>query len=136
MHDYASLSQLSTHSLTSRYIRVIEFMQWNTKSNYESQHHKYKLSITQKSQLMSICLRLKHKLYITKEWLSSKCYNSHASYKIYNKRDYPSLAPLRLKRHALVVVLQIVCNGVILRITNTCIQRSSIYMVVMVATSV
>jgi len=36
----------------------------------------------------------------------------------------------------LVVVLHIVYNGVILRITSTCTQRSSIYTVVVIATSV
>jgi len=57
----------STHSLTCTwYIRVIEFKQRNTKSNSGSQHHNYKLSITQKNQLMSTCLRLKHKSYIQK----------------------------------------------------------------------
>jgi hemin uptake protein HemP len=41
-------------------------MQWNTKSNCESQRYNRKLFITQKSLLMSICLRLKHKLCIRK----------------------------------------------------------------------
>jgi hypothetical protein len=59
-----------------------------------------------------------------------------AIYKIYIKRDYPSPIPLRLKRQALVVVPQVVCNGIILRITSTCIQRSSIYTVVVLAISV
>jgi hypothetical protein len=59
-----------------------------------------------------------------------------AIYKIYIKRDYPSPTPLRLKRQALVVVLQVVCNRVILRITCTCIQRSSIYTIVLLVTSV
>jgi hypothetical protein len=40
-------------------------MQWNTKSNCGSQHYNRKLFITQKSMLMSICLRLKHKLCVS-----------------------------------------------------------------------
>jgi hypothetical protein len=59
-----------------------------------------------------------------------------AIYKIYIKRDYPCLTPLRFKQQALVVVLQVVCNGVILCITNTCIQIISIYAVVVIATSI
>jgi len=78
----------STHSLTCTwYIRVIEFKQRNTKSNCGSQHHKYKLFITQKSQLTSIYLRLMHRLYITKEWPSSKCYKSHRPHTNYTSKE-------------------------------------------------
>jgi hypothetical protein len=45
-------------------------MQRNTKSNHGSQHHNHKLSITQKSQLMSICLGFNIMIkYIVKDWL-------------------------------------------------------------------
>jgi len=78
----------STHSLACTwYIRIIEFKKRNTKSNCGSQNHKYKLFITQKILLTSICLRLMHRLYITKEWLSSKCYKLHQPYTKYTPKE-------------------------------------------------
>jgi hypothetical protein len=88
-------------------------MQWNTKSNCGSQHYNRKLFITQKSLLMSICLKLKHKLciqkngyiyvlqvtlaiykihkgdlsinYAYKRMATSTCYKSHLPYTEYTK---------------------------------------------------
>jgi hypothetical protein len=70
-----------------------------------------------------------------KEWLHLRV-TSHISHiqniqKGLSKSDTPTT-----KATCLVVVLHIVCNGVILHIISTCIQRSSIYTVVVVATSV
>jgi hypothetical protein len=98
-------------------------MQRNTKSNCRSQHHNHKLSITQKSQLMSICLRLKHKLYIQNNGYIYVLQVKLAVYKIYKKGPSKSDTPTT-QATCLVVVLHIVCNGVILYITNTCIQIS------------
>jgi hypothetical protein len=71
-------------------------MQRNKKSNCGRQHHNHKLFITQKSQLMSICLRLKHKLYIQKNGYIYVLQVTLAIYKIY-KNGPPSSTPLRLK---------------------------------------
>jgi len=84
---------------------------------------------------MSICLRLKHKLYIQKNGYIYMLQVTLAVYKIYKKGLSKSDTPMT-QATCLVVVLRIVCNGVILRITSTCIQISSIYMVVVIATSV
>jgi hypothetical protein len=74
-------------------------MQWNTKSNCGSQRHNHEQFITQKSQLISICLRLKHRLYIQKNDYIYVLQVTLAIYKIH-KRDYSSPTPLRLKRHS------------------------------------
>jgi len=74
-------------------------MQWNTKSNCGSQHYNRKLFITQKSMLMSICLRLEHKLCIQKNGYIYELQVILAIYKIH-KRDYPSPTLIRLKQRA------------------------------------
>jgi hypothetical protein len=110
-------------------------MQRNTKSNCGSQHHNHKLSITQKSQLVYIYLRLKHKLCIQKNGYIYVLQVTLVIYKIYKNGPSGSNTPTT-QATCLVVVLHIVCNGVILRIISSCIQRSSIYTIVVVATSV
>jgi len=84
---------------------------------------------------MSICLRLKHKLCIQKNSYICVLQVTLAIYKNTQKGLSESDTPMT-QATCLVVVLHIVCNWVVIRIINTYIQRSFIYTVAVVATSV
>jgi len=64
----------------------------------------------------------------TKEWLHLRV-TSHTSHIQNTQKGLSESDTPTTQVTCLVVVLHIVCNGVILRIINTCIQRSSIYTV-------
>jgi hypothetical protein len=78
---------------------------------------------------MSIYLRLKHRLCIQKNGYIYMLQVTLAKYKKHKRGLSESDTPAT-QATSLVVVLHVVCDGVILRIINTCIQRSSIYTVV------
>jgi hypothetical protein len=63
-------------------------------------------------------------------------HNTLAIYKMYIQKGLSKSNISTTRPMCLVVVLQIASHEAILRITSTCIQRSSIYTVVVVATSV